>query len=119
MAHKKGLGSSKNGRDSNAQRLGIKVFGGQFVPGVIKMQHAFKTPSLRETARRGPYMHDGSLPTLAAVVAHYNEGGIDRPSKSELIAPLGLSPEEQADLVAFLTTLTSPVVPDFVPALPR
>jgi large subunit ribosomal protein L27 len=33
MAHKKGLGSSKNGRDSNAQRLGIKVFGGQSVPG--------------------------------------------------------------------------------------
>jgi large subunit ribosomal protein L27 len=33
MAHKKGLGSSKNGRDSNAQRLGVKVFGGQTVPG--------------------------------------------------------------------------------------
>jgi large subunit ribosomal protein L27 len=33
MAPKKGLGSSKNGRDSNAQRLGIKVFGGQVVPG--------------------------------------------------------------------------------------
>jgi large subunit ribosomal protein L27 len=33
MAHKKGLGSSKNGRDSNAQRLGIKLFGGQLVPG--------------------------------------------------------------------------------------
>ncbi len=33
MAHKKGLGSSKNGRDSNAQRLGIKVFGGQLIPG--------------------------------------------------------------------------------------
>src|SRR5204863_383980 len=33
MAHKKGLGSSKNGRDSNAQRLGIKVFGGEFVTG--------------------------------------------------------------------------------------
>lgn len=33
MAHKKGLGSSRNGRDSNAQRLGIKVFGGQVVPG--------------------------------------------------------------------------------------
>ncbi len=31
MAHKKGLGSSKNGRDSNAQRLGVKVFGGQSV----------------------------------------------------------------------------------------
>ncbi len=33
MAHKKGLGSSKNGRDSNAQRLGIKAFGGQLVSG--------------------------------------------------------------------------------------
>jgi len=36
MAHKKGMGSSKNGRDSNSQRLGIKRFGGEFVqPGAI------------------------------------------------------------------------------------
>jgi len=36
MAHKKGSGSSRNGRDSNAQRLGIKRYGGEFVgPGVI------------------------------------------------------------------------------------
>jgi len=33
MAHKKGLGSSKNGRDSNAQRLGVKRFAGQIVSG--------------------------------------------------------------------------------------
>jgi large subunit ribosomal protein L27 len=33
MAHKKGLGSSKNGRDSNAQRLGVKKFGGEVVSG--------------------------------------------------------------------------------------
>jgi large subunit ribosomal protein L27 len=33
MAHKKGLGSSRNGRDSTAQRLGIKAFGGQLVTG--------------------------------------------------------------------------------------
>ena len=33
MAHKKGLGSSKNGRDSNAQRLGVKAFGGEVVTG--------------------------------------------------------------------------------------
>jgi len=33
MAHKKGLGSSKNGRDSNAQRLGVKVFAGEQVTG--------------------------------------------------------------------------------------
>src|ERR1700755_1164746 len=44
MAHKKGLGSSKNGRDSNAQRLGVKVFGGQLVPGgsVIVRQRGTK-----------------------------------------------------------------------------
>ncbi len=33
MAHKKGLGSSRNGRDSNSQRLGIKAFSGEVVPG--------------------------------------------------------------------------------------
>jgi large subunit ribosomal protein L27 len=33
MAHKKGVGSSRNGRDSNAQRLGVKRFGGEFVSG--------------------------------------------------------------------------------------
>ena len=33
MAHKKGVGSSRNGRDSNAQRLGVKRFDGQLVPG--------------------------------------------------------------------------------------
>jgi large subunit ribosomal protein L27 len=33
MAHKKGLGSSRNGRDSHAQRLGVKIFAGQVVTG--------------------------------------------------------------------------------------
>ncbi|MGH9326271.1 MAG: 50S ribosomal protein L27 [Terriglobia bacterium] len=33
MAHKKGLGSSRNGRDSNSQRLGVKRFAGELVPG--------------------------------------------------------------------------------------
>jgi large subunit ribosomal protein L27 len=41
MAHKKGQGSSRNGRDSNSQRLGVKRFGGQFVTGgtIILRQH--------------------------------------------------------------------------------
>lgn len=44
MAHKKGLGSSKNGRDSNAQRLGVKVFAGQTVTGgsIIARQRGTK-----------------------------------------------------------------------------
>lgn len=41
MAHKKGGGSSRNGRDSNAQRLGVKRFGGELIPagGIIVRQH--------------------------------------------------------------------------------
>jgi hypothetical protein len=39
---------------------------GKFLAGVVKMEHAFKTPGLREITRRGPYMHDGSTPTLEA-----------------------------------------------------
>jgi cytochrome c peroxidase len=92
---------------------------GQFVPGVIKMQHAFKTPSLREIARRSPFMHDGSLATLEAVVEHYDHGGVDRPSRSDLMKPLGLTSQEKADVVAFLKTLTSDLSPTSVPVLPR
>jgi cytochrome c peroxidase len=92
---------------------------GAQLPGVIKMQHAFKTPGLREIARRGPFMHDGSVPTLAAVIEHYDRGGIARPSRSDLMQPLGLTAEEKADLVAFLETLTSDVDPTTLPPLPR
>jgi large subunit ribosomal protein L27 len=44
MAHKKGQGSSRNGRDSNSQRLGVKRFGGQFVRGgtILVRQHGTK-----------------------------------------------------------------------------
>jgi len=67
---------------------------------------AYKTPSLRNVALTPPYMHDGSLATLEAVVEFYDRGGIDNPEKSPLVAPLGLSAEERAALVAFLKTLT-------------
>jgi cytochrome c peroxidase len=92
---------------------------GKFLPSVVKMQYAFKTPGLREIVRRGPYMHDGSVSTLDAVVEHYDKGGIDRPSRSELMKPLRLSTQEKSDLVAFLNTLTSTLVPTTVPVLPR
>jgi len=92
---------------------------GKFLPNIEKMQHAFKTPGLREIDRRGPYMHNGSLATLDAVVEHYDRGGEDRPSRSALMRPLGLSSEEKADLVAFMRTLTSSLDPTTVPILPR
>jgi cytochrome c peroxidase len=67
---------------------------------------AYKTPSLRNVALTAPYMHDGSLPTLEAVIDFYDAGGVDNPEKSPLIAPLGLGADERAALAAFLRTLT-------------
>jgi cytochrome c peroxidase len=67
---------------------------------------AFKTPTLRDVARRAPYMHDGSLPTLRAVVEHYNRGGIRNPNLSARLTPLGLTDAEIDALVAFLNALT-------------
>src|SRR5262245_7499099 len=92
---------------------------GKFLPKIVKMQHAFKTPGLREIVRRGPYMHDGSMATLEAVMEHYAKGGIDRPSRSELMKPIALSEQEKSDLVELMKTLTSDVDPTTVPVLPR
>ncbi|MBI1192600.1 MAG: c-type cytochrome [Bacteroidetes bacterium] len=66
----------------------------------------FKVPTLRNIAVTAPYMHDGSLPNLEAVVAHYRSGGQAHPNKSALIRPLDLTDQEAADLLAFLQTLT-------------
>ncbi len=89
------------------------------VPGVVKLQHAFKTPTLRDVAIRPPYMHDGSLKTLAQVIDFYDTGGVVRPSKAGDVRPLGLSAGEKRDLVDFLLTLTGRPEPFVAPVLPR
>jgi cytochrome c peroxidase len=66
----------------------------------------FRTPSLRDVATTAPYMHDGSLPTLEAVVQYYNAGGTPHALQASSIRPLGLDASEQAALVAFLESLT-------------
>jgi cytochrome c peroxidase len=71
-------------------------------------EYAFKTPSLREAARRAPYMHDGSLGDLEEVVRHYAGGITERPTLlRDLTRGLTLDSGEQTALVAFLKTLTS------------
>jgi cytochrome c peroxidase len=67
---------------------------------------AFKTPTLRQVSQTAPYMHDGSLPTLAEVVQRYNAGGVPNPHLDREIRPLNLTDEERKDLVAFLESLT-------------
>lgn len=78
------------------------------VPGGTPGLMAFKTPSLRDLVHTAPYMHDGSLATLEAVVAHYAGGFVARPSLStNLNRTLRLSAAERSDLIAFLRTLSS------------
>ncbi|HLY37449.1 MAG TPA: cytochrome c peroxidase [Candidatus Binatia bacterium] len=68
---------------------------------------AFKTPTLRNIAITGPYMHDGSMPTLWDVMDHYNKGGVPNPNLDGGMQRLGLTEAEIDDMVAFLATLTS------------
>jgi cytochrome c peroxidase len=73
---------------------------------------AFKTPTLRDVASRGPYMHDGSLKTLEEVVDYYAKGGTANPWLSPKSQLLNLTAQERADLIAFLHALTGEVAPE-------
>ncbi|WAS89499.1 di-heme enzyme [Corallococcus sp. NCRR] len=74
----------------------------------------FKAPSLRNVAVTGPYMHDGSVETLSDVLDHYAAGGRARaanggqpsPLQSAFVRGFDLTPEEKADVIAFLESLT-------------
>ena len=74
-----------------------------------ELVRAYKTPSLRNVVRRAPYMHAGQLASLDAVVAHYAAAPAAPFGHSEL-QPIRLSPNERRQLVAFLGTLSGPIV---------
>jgi len=72
-------------------------------------QRELKTPGLRNVAVTAPYMHQGQLATLAEVVRFYStlEGALPPHPEERLVEPLHLGEAEQADLVAFLESLTA------------
>ncbi len=69
----------------------------------------FRTSTMRNATVTAPYMHAGQFPTLDAVVRFYNAGGghLDGVVKDPLMKALSLTDEQQADLVAFMQTLTA------------
>lgn len=83
----------------------------------------FRAPSLRNVALTAPYMHDGSVATLAAVIDQYarggrlTEAGPDRgdgrlnPHRSSLIGSIALDDQDKHDLLAFLAALTDETLP--------
>jgi len=82
---------------------------------------AFKTPTVRDAARRPPYLHDGSEKTLESLIDFYDRGGGKDRNLDPLMVPLGLSKHEKAALVAFIKSLDSlnPEVADVRPIDPR
>jgi cytochrome c peroxidase len=100
-----------NFSDSKFYRLGttFRDRGRGAVTGEKRDLYAFRTPGLRDVARTAPYLHDGSLETLAQVVEFYYRGApIQPPDGMPLdIAPLlGQSYSEISAIVAFLESLT-------------
>jgi cytochrome c peroxidase len=63
---------------------------------------AFKTPTLREAALTGPYMHNGVYQNIEEVIEFFNKGGGDDPNKTPLLKPLNLSDDEKLTLEVFL-----------------
>ncbi|MDD5542392.1 MAG: 50S ribosomal protein L27 [Acidobacteriia bacterium] len=77
MAHKKGVGSSRNGRDSNAQRLGVKRFAGQFVTGgsiLVRQRGARFKPG----ANVGRGKDDTLFAKVSGVVQYHDKGSMGR-----------------------------------------
>ena len=77
MAHKKGQGSSRNGRDSNSQRLGVKRFAGQLVTGGSILVRQRGTP-LKPGTNVGRAKDDSLFAKVAGVVQFHDKGRLGR-----------------------------------------
>ena len=106
---------------SDSARLGLKIFRGKggcvschLGPNLSDERlhntgighGSFKTPTLREVARQGPYMHDGSLSTLEDVIDYYDKGGNAGNGIDSEMHPLHLTQQEKLGLLDFLKALT-------------
>lgn len=84
-----------------------------------KDKGGFKTPSLRNIAQTGPYMHDGSQKTLREVVDWYVKGGHPNPYLSDKVKKFEASEQDRQDLVAFMEALTGDLPPVQQQRLPQ
>lgn len=98
--------------DEKYHNLGVAMevkepdLGRYVVTKVEKDKGAFKTPTVRNVALTGPYMHDGSQKTLMEVVEHYAKGGTPNKWLSDKIVKLDLTMQDKQDLVAFMEACT-------------
>ncbi len=95
-----------NFADEELHNTGIAWHDGRFADAGAG-QGNFKTPTLREVVRTGPYMHDGSFATLEEVIDYYDRGGNSNPYLDRELHPMHLSAEEKANLALFLRSLSA------------
>ncbi|MCY3630744.1 MAG: hypothetical protein OXI05_08995 [Bacteroidota bacterium] len=96
--------------ENNGLSISKEDSGRARVTGLKEDYGKFKVPSLRNVTQTAPYMHDGQMATLSDVIDHYDQGGGGARGQSPLIQPLDLEDDEQADLEAFLHSLTDTTV---------
>jgi cytochrome c peroxidase len=104
-----GCHSGANLTDESFRNNGLAMnddIGRAEVTGRDRDHKLFKVPSLRELGLTGPYMHDGSISTLKAVVEKYNEGARNVAATDSDIRALELSSQEVNDVVAYLAALS-------------
>lgn len=106
-----------NFTDERYHNLGIGMhrkdpdLGRYDVTGDESDKGAFKTPTLRNVARTGPYMHDGEISELREVIDFLDRGGRPNAQLSPKIRPLDLAADEKRDLLEFLKSLTGKLPP--------
>ncbi|WEK20988.1 MAG: cytochrome c peroxidase [Candidatus Pedobacter colombiensis] len=105
------LGTTK---DSNFKQAKLDADSGKYSTyPIIYFKSAFKTPTVRNIAKTGPYMHNGAFETLEQVLEFYNKGGgaglgLDVPTQTLSAKPLNLTDKEMKDVIEFLKSLTDP-----------
>jgi cytochrome c peroxidase len=93
--------------------------------GLYKVTHKeddlrkFKTPSLRDVSRTGPWMHNGKMSSLENIISLYSTAKFPPGEASPLIKNLGLSGKEQKDLLAFLKAISAAPLDFAKPVLPQ
>ena len=105
------------GLSSSSKNIPDKDLGRYHLYPVSIYKRAFKTPTVRNSAQTGPYMHNGRFNSLLQVLDFYNRGGgagIGLPSPEQTLStkPLHLSKEEINNIISFLGALTDVIKPD-------
>jgi cytochrome c peroxidase len=101
-----------NFSDEAFHNTGVGVVAGEPAPGRAAVtgrsedRGRFKTPTLRGVGATAPYMHDGSLATLADVIEFYRQGGRANANLDPALGPIEMSAEDARNLEAFLRALS-------------